>query len=184
MIMLRTAIIAASIVMLTSSAMAQSVTDSHLAAANRALTALQATDRFDNILPTIAERIRAQLIANNPDVELEILTTVEEVALSMVGRRGDLEREAAAAYANGFSEDDLNAIADFYESDPGKALLASGAIVTRELAQLSSVWSRGIQRDMLEAVSVSLNAQNLRDGGVDLTGAAESAAEGGTGTTE
>ncbi|MEL6200771.1 MAG: DUF2059 domain-containing protein [Pseudomonadota bacterium] len=177
--MLRIAIFAASLMMLTSSAIAQDVSQSHIDAANRALSSLQATDRFDNILPTVAERIRAQLITNNPDIELEILTTVEEVALSMVARRADLEREAALAYANAFSEADLNAIADFYESDAGKALLANGAIVTRELAQLSSVWSRGVQRDMLEGVSSALNAQNLREGGVDLTGAAESAAEEG-----
>ncbi|MEO0544654.1 MAG: DUF2059 domain-containing protein [Pseudomonadota bacterium] len=171
--MLRTVIIAASIIMFTQSAIAQSVSETHLAAANRAITALKATDRFDDILPAVAERMRAQLIANNPDIEIEILNTVEEVAISMVGRRADLEREAALAYANAFSEADLVAIADFYESDAGAALLDSGAIVTRELGQLSSVWSRGMQRDMLAAVSASLNAQNLRDGGVDVTGAAE-----------
>ncbi|MEN0000993.1 MAG: DUF2059 domain-containing protein [Pseudomonadota bacterium] len=159
-------------------AQAQDISETHLNAAYRAISALGATDRFDAILPTVAERIKAQLIANNPDVEAEILTTVEDVALSMVARRGDLERESALAYANAFAEADLVAIADFYESEAGMALLENGRIVTRELAQLSTIWSRGIQRDLLRAVSDQLNAQGLREGGLDVTGAAESAAEG------
>ncbi|MEL6919864.1 MAG: DUF2059 domain-containing protein [Pseudomonadota bacterium] len=175
--MLRTLFTAAFIAFSTPVAFAQDVSEGHLSVAYRVIDALDATDRFDAILPVVAERIKAQLISNNPDIENEILMTVEEVALNMVARRGDLEREAALAYANAFSEEDLTAIADFYNTDAGTALLESGVIVTRELQQLANVWSRGVQRDMLAGVSESLNAQNLREGGVDLTGAAESAAE-------
>lgn len=175
--MFRTFFTAAFITLASSAAMAQSVAESHLNAAYRVLDALNATDRFDSIFPVVAERLKTQLIANNPDIENEILLTVEEVAINMIARRGDLEREAALAYANAFTEEDLTAIADFYASDAGVALLENGAIVTRELQQLASVWSRGVQRDMLAGVSESLNAQNLREGGIDVSGAAESAAE-------
>ncbi len=112
------------------SAMAQEFTEAHLAAARAAISAINATDPFDKILPTAAERIKARLISNNLDLEDAISQTVDEQALELVSRRGDLELEAARVYAAAFTEEELNAIAQFYQTDVGKKLLQNGPIVT------------------------------------------------------
>ncbi|MEL6437611.1 MAG: hypothetical protein AAFP99_12570, partial [Pseudomonadota bacterium] len=102
--MFRLSIAAACLFATTAFASAQDISETHLQAAFGTLNAINATDQFDGILPGVAERIKAQLITNNPDIELEILSAVEETALGMVARRGDLEREAALAYAKAFTE--------------------------------------------------------------------------------
>lgn len=140
-----------------SDAWAQEISDSHLSAARSAISAIQATDRFDDILPNLAEGIKQQLIANNPDLELQINEVVDTETLAMVSRRVDLEDEAARAYAQALSEEHLLAIAEFYESEAGKALLANGAIVGREVQASAGIWQRGIERDLLENVSKKLN---------------------------
>jgi hypothetical protein len=47
---------------------------------------------------------QGQLIRANADLQEVISTTVDEEALKIVPRRGDLEREAAQIYAKAFTE--------------------------------------------------------------------------------
>lgn len=146
----------------SSVAMAQEISDSHFAAARAALEAIDATDPYDAILPTAAERLKAQLIANNIDLEAEISQIVDEQTLALVKRRADLENEAARVYASAFTEDDLVAISDFYNSEAGKKLLQSGPIAAREIAKAAQIWKAGVERDLLENVSNALNEAGLR----------------------
>jgi len=144
------------------SAMAQELTDAHLAAARSAIDAINATDPFDKILPAAAEQIKARLIANNLDLEDAISQTVDEQALSLVSRRGDLEQEAARIYAAAFTEEELKAISEFYQTEVGKKLLQNGPIVSREVNSAAAIWGRGVERDLLENVTKALNDSGLR----------------------
>lgn len=162
-------------------AVAQEISDSHAAAARAAIASISATDPFDSILPEVAEGLRARLIANNPDLEGEISDIVTEEAVNLAARRADLEREAALIYARAFREEDLQAIADFYNTDAGKALLANGPIVTREVAGAAVVWRRGLERDLQLAVGGRLAESNPR-GIVPPADAETAPAEGETAT--
>ena len=128
------------------SATAQELTDSHLSAARSAISAIEATDRFDNILPNVAQAIKQQLIANNPDLEAQINDVVDSETIAMVSRRGDLEQEAARVYAQAISEEHLMEIAAFYNTDAGKELIKNGAIVGREVQSAAGIWQRGASR--------------------------------------
>lgn len=143
-------------------AMAQDISESHLNAARAAIGAINATDTYDTILPVAAERLVQRLIANNPDLGNEISNFVSEEAITLASRRADLEREAALAYARAFREEDLTAIANFYNSDAGRALLENGPIVSREVEQAAAIWLRGISRDLETAVNQRLEDADLR----------------------
>lgn len=158
------------------SALAQDVTDSHLSAARSAISAIEATDRFDNILPNVAQAIKQQLIANNPDLEEQINNVVDAETIAMVSRRGDLEQEAARAYAKAMSEEHLQEIAAFYNTDAGKALLKNGAIVGREVQAAAGIWQRGVERDLLENVSTKLAEVAPRAASDAVDGATEAPA--------
>ena len=126
------AVLAASaFVAIASQSYAQEIAESHLQAARATITAVKATDNYDIILPAAAQQLKQELIQQNPDLTDVIIATVDEKALGLAGRRADLEREAAIAYAKIFSEPELNAITTFYTGDAGKKLLASGPIVAR-----------------------------------------------------
>jgi hypothetical protein len=144
------------IVALSSPAFSQDVPESHLKAARAAIAAIHATDSFDNILPQAAGALEQQLIQKNPDMQALIASTVSEKALALAARRSDLEKEAALAYAKVFSEEDLNTIATFYDSEAGKKLLKEGPVVTRELVKAAEIWQNGIARDLAQQVGESL----------------------------
>ena len=93
---------------------AQEISEEHLKAARAAVDAINATDLYDNILPNAAVALKAELIQKNPDLESIITATVDGTTLKLAGRRADLEKEAALAYARVFSIEDLNGIATFY----------------------------------------------------------------------
>ena len=129
-------------------ARAQEISEAHIAAARQAIASLGVTDRFDDILPGLAERLKAELIQASPNVQDAITETVDAKALELAPRRADLEREAALTYARAFSVEELNAISAFYSSEAGKKLLKDGPIATRELMKAADIWAAGINRDL------------------------------------
>jgi uncharacterized protein len=138
--------------------LAQEPTAEHLAAAREAITALHATEQFDAILPNAAQGLKVSLIQTAPNLQDIISATVDETALSMVGRRTDLEREAAKIYANNFSIEELQAISAFYNSPAGTKLLEAGPEATRELLRAAEIWSNGVSRDLTVQVDEALKA--------------------------
>ena len=140
-------------------ASAQEISESHLNAARSAIAAIQATDQFDEILPSAARALKAELIQKDPNLEALITKTVDDKALALASRRADLETESARAYAHTFSEDELKAIAAFYTSDAGKKLLTEGPIVTREVLKAANIWQNGVARDLAQNVGEVLAAQ-------------------------
>lgn len=147
---------------------AQEVTDDQIKAARATIDALGVTVNFDNILPTIAERLKRTLIQSSPNYEELINTTVDEQALALASRRGDLEREAAAIYAKTFTVEELKAIAEFYGSPIGKKLLKDGPIAARELVKAADIWAAGISRDLAvesdKKLEAAIGAQKAADG--------------------
>ena len=129
---------------------AQDIAAPHLAAARSVLTALNATEQFDGILPSAAQVLKNELIQKNPDLQEAIIEVVDQTAFSLASRRGDLEREAATIYARTFSEAELNDIAAFYNSAAGKKLLSQGANVSVEVMRAADIWQRGIARDLAQ----------------------------------
>lgn len=132
---------------------AQDITSEHLAAARKAIDATNATASFDNILLETAQRIKDQLIGTSPDQLEKINRVVDEEAIALAVRRGDLEAEAARLFANTFSLEELNDIANFFGSETGKKYQSSTPILARELGKAARVWATGINRDLTDAVT-------------------------------
>lgn len=140
----------------TVSARAQEVSEAQLAAARDAIAALNVTDRYDNILPNLAERLKAQFIQASPNFQGQISNVVDEQALVLAPRRADLEKEAATIYAKSFSVDELKSISTFFNTEAGKKLLTNQPLVSRELTKAAEIWANGISRDLTNQSSEKL----------------------------
>ncbi|AYD01103.1 DUF2059 domain-containing protein [Neorhizobium sp. NCHU2750] len=129
-------------------ARAQEIPADHLAAAREALKALSVTNQYDDILPALAERLKAQFIQSSPNFQDQISTIVDQQALALAPRRADLEKEAATIYAKAFTVDELKAISTFFNTEAGKKLMSTTPLVARELGRAADIWSNGISRDL------------------------------------
>lgn len=137
-------------------ARAADVTDEQMKAARAAIKAIGATVPFDNILPNVAEQIKANLIQASPNYQDIISSTVDQKALELAPRRGDLEREAATIYAKAFTVEELNAITAFFDSPVGKKFLKDVPLANRELLKAADIWGAGVQRDLTNESSNAL----------------------------
>ncbi|MEL6967681.1 MAG: DUF2059 domain-containing protein [Pseudomonadota bacterium] len=150
-------IAAASMTMWQPTAFAQELSASHMAAARKALAATRATAPFDRILIQAATALKNRLTATNPDQAAKIAETVDNEAIALAARRADLENEAARAFGNSFSEDELTQIANFFAGPVGQKYLDSTTVIGRQLGQAANVWGRGIQRDLTQNVTKKLS---------------------------
>jgi len=141
---------------------AQEVTPEHTAAAKAAMKATGASSRLDKILPELAELIKNGLITNRPDMESEISTIVNEVAISLAPRRGPLEDEVAAIYAKAFTMEELQTISTFFSSDAGNKFVKLTPLLFGEVDQSAKVWRNGITRDMRAEVHKKLKEADLQ----------------------
>ena len=141
---------------------AQEISSEHLKAAKSVISAIGITGRLDNILPQIAEEAKASLISTNPNLVDQISVIVDESAIELAGRRGDLEDEVGRIYAANFSEAELAEIATFYESDSGKKLLKLTPQTTRLIDRAAQVWTVGLGRDLKAKIGEKMKAQGLQ----------------------
>jgi hypothetical protein len=151
---------AAAVIILAASpfAYAQDETPGHLQAARAAIAAIGATNQFDTILPQAAEALRAEMTQKDPNLEQLITSTVDEQVLALAARRGDLENEAARVYAKVFTEAELTAIAEFYNTEVGKKLISDGPLATRQLVEAANIWQGGVARDLAKNVAEKVRA--------------------------
>ena len=138
------------------------ITPEHLAAAKAAMSATGATSRLDKILPELAEFTKTGLIANRPDIEAEISSVVDDVAISLAPRRGPLEDEVAKIYTKLFSQEELEIIQVFFTSEAGNKFLNLTPALFQELDKAAKVWRTGLTRDMNEMVREKLKEANLQ----------------------
>lgn len=120
----------------------------HTAAAKKAMAATRATDSFDLILPNSAMQLKNRLSSNNPDKSDQIDLIVDDEALALASRRGDLENAAAKLFIDAFSIEELDKISAFFGTELGQKYLSKTPTLARELGKAARVWGTGVQRDL------------------------------------
>lgn len=127
-----------------------------VALARKVILATQATKPYNAVLPDVADRLKTAFIRGNPQLELGIIDVVDEVALDLVARRGELDDAVARLWAANFETEELQAILDFYTTDVGKKLADFQPRLLQETLLLASNWERAISEDMRQRVAERL----------------------------
>lgn len=148
---------------LTAPAGAQEISQSHLDAALVAVQSAGAARGFDSVLPALAERVKSRLIRVRPDLHEVISTVVEDVALTLIPRRVDLDRAVATVWAKNFTEDELVTIAEFYKSPTGQKFAEIGPRVIQESLNSVESWSTRVGEELYEK-----SREQLAKDGYDL----------------
>lgn len=148
---------------LTAPAGAQEISQSHLDAALVAVQSAGAARGFDSVLPALAERVKSRLIRVRPDLHEVISTVVEDVALTLIPRRADLDRAVATVWAKNFTEDELVTIAEFYKSPTGQKFAEIGPRVIQESLNSVESWSTRVGEELYEK-----SREQLAKDGYDL----------------
>jgi hypothetical protein len=113
---------------------------------------------FDEVLPMIADQTKNAFIRANPDMQLGIISVVDQIAVSLVSRRPELDNYLARVWASAFTNDEMEDLVAFYESDTGKKF---GTTLPRLLAVQAAAaqeWGKSVTAEMQEKVTAELRA--------------------------
>lgn len=145
----------------TSASIAQDeIAESHLAAAKRVAEVTKVLEPFDDILPILAEQTRTAFIQAEPARAEEIIEVTQEVALQLAPTRVDLNSLVYQAWAKNFTEDELNELAVFYQTDLGQKLTSTLPVVTQLSVGAAREWQDKLSTDMVTMVQQELQKRN------------------------
>ncbi|MES0879340.1 DUF2059 domain-containing protein [Roseibium sp. SCP14] len=159
----RAAVLGAAIItagFLTTAAMAQDISESHLAAAKKVAVATKVLEPFDDILPILAEQTRTAFIQSDPTRAEEIIEITQDVALKLAPRRSELNNLVYNTWAQSFSEAELNQLADFYNTELGQKLTSTIPAITQFSVGAAREWQDKISTEMVTMVQEELAKKN------------------------
>lgn len=124
---------------------------------------------FNEILPNIADQAKNAFIRANPQMQLGIIEVVDRIALALVPRRSELDVYLARVWASGFSDEEMQDLIDFYNTDTGKKF--SDQLPQLLAVQMSAAqeWGRSVGDDLTSRVAEELR-QTVQSEQEALTG--------------
>ena len=129
--------------------------------AREVLGVTRLTSRYDLVLPNLAERTKRLYIRANPAVEKQIAEVVDEVALTFVKRRVELENDVATVWAKNFTAEEMQVLHQFYTSSAGRKMIKLTPVLSRETLQAADIWTEALSQDLIVAVREALKARGL-----------------------
>ena len=123
------------------------------------LVRLSGTSRtFDQLLPTIADQAKNAFIRANPQMQLGIIEIVDRIALTLVSRRPELDQELARVWAAGYSDEELDQLIEFYNTDVGKKFADLQPKMLAVEVTAAQEWGRSVANELTTKVSDELKA--------------------------
>lgn len=142
---------------LPSAAFAQDADDPRaLEIAKEILDISRVTSGFNVILPEMAERTKITFTRSNPELALVISEVTDNVALSMVSKRVELQDRAAKIWASKFTKDELEDILEFYKTDAGSKFALEYSAVLRDTIALTNNWGEELAQELAAKVRVEM----------------------------
>lgn len=152
------------------------ITEQHLELAHQVFVASDTGQSFDHILPTIADQAKSTFIRSNPQIQLGVINAVDKVALEMVPLRKELNDGLIKVWARAFTEDELSALLQFFQSPVGQKFNENyPKLISTQLA-LAENWTGQISNELTRRVQIELtnmvkeDAQSLRGTTSESTG--------------
>ncbi|MTI43551.1 hypothetical protein JM93_01861 [Roseibium hamelinense] len=139
------------------SVQAQEFSDEHMAAAREVVQATNGLKTFDDILPLLAEQTRTLFIQSDPSRTQEVVEVTTEVALSLAPRRAELNKTVYEVWARRFTQEELEQLAEFYQSPLGTKLAENGPTLTALAIGAARQWQDTISTEMVSLVREELD---------------------------
>jgi hypothetical protein len=136
------------------------LTESHLAAAKKVAVATRILEPFNDILPLLAEQARTAFIQSDPARAEEIIEVTQDVAIKLAAKRSELNDQVYRVWAHSFTEDELNQLADFYNTELGEKLTKTVPSITQFSISVAREWQDKISTEMVTMVQEELARRN------------------------
>ncbi|MCC6983223.1 MAG: DUF2059 domain-containing protein [Bauldia sp.] len=147
---------------LSAPAKAQDISESHLRAALAVIAAQPAFEDFNGILPRLVGEVAGRLTLQRLDLYKEISAASMDVGLQLAARRSDLNNDLARIWARAFTEEELTAIAAFFQSPAGRKLSELGPQMIESSNQAAQTWAERLGEELLQRTVAELQSRGIQ----------------------
>ncbi|MEP3525693.1 MAG: DUF2059 domain-containing protein [Hyphomicrobiales bacterium] len=134
------------------------ITQEHLNLAYEAVFITRASRAYNEIVPNLARRAKAELSEKYPDLENEINRAVDETAIKLAARQGELDLAISRRWAKRFSKSELREISAFYATPAGTKLAKKNTELIASGLDEARKWGAEIGGHLIAEVQLKLKA--------------------------
>ncbi len=102
-----------------------------------------------------------QILPQNPTIAEPLNAAIEVVIASYKDKKGDLFDQMARLYALNFTQDELQQIVAFYESDAGQKLSKANATLNPSLQRIMNIFSVNLSKEFFAKVRAELKTKGI-----------------------
>lgn len=131
----------------------------HLNVAFETVFITRTSRAYGEVLPNLARRVKARLVKRSPKLKKQIERAVDEVALTLVERQGELDLLIARSWAERFSLQELRDISAFFATPTGTKLAKANTELIATGLDIAREWGQQMGIEMMQAVTENLKKQ-------------------------
>lgn len=131
----------------------------HLNIAYETVFITRTTRAYGEVLPNLARRVKARLSERSPNLKEAIERAVDDVALALAERQGELDLLIARSWAERFSEQELRDISTFFATPTGTKLARANTELIASGLDIARQWGQQMGIEMVRAVTEKLKKQ-------------------------
>jgi hypothetical protein len=141
----------------------QEISPEHLAAARSYIDMTDNASVYEITLIEIGLNVMRIIIQQDPALADPVQEAIQTAFDEYEARKGELYNQFARIYAMRFTQEELEGILEFYNSELGRKLLANNATINQDMQTVLGVWEQNTQREFLSRVRAI-----LREGGYSV----------------
>ncbi len=148
-------------VTLTSVAPAQELSPEHLELARRFVDITDQSRLYEVTLIETGISTMRTLVSQNPDIADDVSDAIGEVIQRYADRRDELFDQFARVYALRLTQEELEVIVEFYETDIGQKLARENAAANTDLKTVVQIYTANLNREFFAAVRAILREKGI-----------------------
>lgn len=133
----------------------------HLALARKFIDLTDQGATYEVTLVETGIQIMRQILPQNPEITEPLNEAITKTLESYRGQKDQLFNQFARVYALRFSQDELQQIVTFYESDIGKKLTSENVAINQDLQAVMQVFQNNLRPEFLAKVRAELKAKGI-----------------------
>jgi hypothetical protein len=139
-------------------AAAQEIAPEHLALARQYIDLTDKGNVYEGVLLSTAIDTMRTVVQQNPELVNQTDEAIKKSLDFYREKKGDLLNEFARIYALNFTQEELQAIVDFYASPTGQKLATANATLNDSIQQVVGIFSDNLQTEFFAKVRAELKA--------------------------
>ncbi|MCA3565264.1 MAG: DUF2059 domain-containing protein [Methylocystis sp.] len=138
------------------------ISESHLAAAREVVVSSGLASSFENIVPQIADQIRAGFSRTRPEIIKDMEVALRPIITDLTKQTEPMILASSRVYAQRIPEPELKEIAAFFKSPAGQKYIILQGQISNELAITMEVFSQTLGNMMMDQLREDLRKKNIQ----------------------